>query len=600
MNRLAVLLLLLAGVTSATAARTHDHVNGRFVDDHVNGQQFADEHVVTYDNSRAGWRYCVPGADHSVVGTGDPGGQVERLDYSSTGDFANGPGGFAHDAQPAGGDSDIDLLDFASLQVCFGATSGSCLVVHDYDTNQAADGVVDADDALAFEGCWNGPDLPPTGCLVAASEGRSVTPTTGLFALHGRPLDVLPDGKILLDFRARVYDPQHGRWLQRDPLGYVDGGNLYESFGSNAQRFTDPTGTQDFDPCRDGFFGASAADCRRMEAAAQTYAGAIAVGASATQAERAFEAVWNPPALPFGRPADREYEWLRFRVSFYRNPDSVHYEAWPKYLIQEDRATFGGALLVVETLGGPPAHSFDSVLSGSLTAEDRYELGVLGPLQGAAFAGEGLVNVGVDLGNLGLAPVNHVASIYDDRFHVAIPSLNVANGVFLDTPESVAAASRFLGGNALASLTPLCAETMWRRIAAESPWIARLRPVNGIETMGRGRFVDDLSGLTGKTAVARNRAIEAVIAEDFQSLGLTYQPRYSPYVGHGIAKRGVGTHIGSSPFGSRAALRETIVHEELHHRWWSRGIFDPHPVGSPQEARFYEVIRRYERMRGWK
>ena len=43
-------------------------------------------------------------------------------------------------------------------------------------------------------------------------------------------------------------------------------------------------------------------------------------------------------------------------------------------------------------------------------------------------------------------------------------------------------------------------------------------------------------------------------------------------------------------FESRAALRNTIVHEELHHRWWSRGIMDHHPAGSAKEARFYETI----------
>jgi RHS repeat-associated protein len=42
--------------------------------------------------------------------------------------------------------------------------------------------------------------------------------------------------------RARHYDPQHGRWLQREPLGYVDGMNLYEYVESNPSRSTDPTG----------------------------------------------------------------------------------------------------------------------------------------------------------------------------------------------------------------------------------------------------------------------------------------------------------------------------------------------------------------------
>ncbi len=54
-------------------------------------------------------------------------------------------------------------------------------------------------------------------------------------------IDVLsdPDGPgpltplVLMNFRNRVYLPQHGRWLQRDPTGYTDGAKLYESFATN-------------------------------------------------------------------------------------------------------------------------------------------------------------------------------------------------------------------------------------------------------------------------------------------------------------------------------------------------------------------------------
>ncbi|WP_095158530.1 hypothetical protein [Pseudomonas sp. Irchel 3E13] len=53
-------------------------------------------------------------------------------------------------------------------------------------------------------------------------------------------------------------------------------------------------------------------------------------------------------------------------------------------------------------------------------------------------------------------------------------------------------------------------------------------------------------------------------------------------------------------FSSRALLRNVIVHEELHHRWWQRGIIDHHPNGTFKEERFYEKIRRHEQMRGWK
>jgi RHS repeat-associated protein len=45
------------------------------------------------------------------------------------------------------------------------------------------------------------------------------------------------------DFRARQYDPQIGRFLQRDPLGIVDGTNLYMYTANNPLVFADPFGT---------------------------------------------------------------------------------------------------------------------------------------------------------------------------------------------------------------------------------------------------------------------------------------------------------------------------------------------------------------------
>ncbi|MCC5831338.1 MAG: RHS repeat-associated core domain-containing protein, partial [Phycisphaeraceae bacterium] len=42
--------------------------------------------------------------------------------------------------------------------------------------------------------------------------------------------------------RHREYHPMLGRWMQRDPLGYVDGGNLYEYVRSGPVRYVDPRG----------------------------------------------------------------------------------------------------------------------------------------------------------------------------------------------------------------------------------------------------------------------------------------------------------------------------------------------------------------------
>jgi RHS repeat-associated protein len=71
--------------------------------------------------------------------------------------------------------------------------------------------------------------------------GRAL-PAPGTFAMHGCPIDVLADGLVLQYNRARYYDVKNGRWLQRDPLGYTDGKNLYEAFRNNPMRLRDPMG----------------------------------------------------------------------------------------------------------------------------------------------------------------------------------------------------------------------------------------------------------------------------------------------------------------------------------------------------------------------
>jgi len=118
---------------------------------------------------------------------------------------------------------------------------------------------------------------------------------------------------------------------------------------------------------------------------------------------------------------------------------------------------------------------------------------------------------------------------------------------------------------------------------------------------GSSPWTGDLSNVTGKAAAARNQAIDAVIAEDFADTRLTHRPQHSPFAATGVAKRGVGTQIGPKSFESRGALRDTIVHEELHHRWWERGIPSPHHAADAyvSDELFYEVLSEYKRMSGW-
>jgi len=48
----------------------------------------------------------------------------------------------------------------------------------------------------------------------------------------------------LYHVRFRMYQPLYGRWMQRDPLGYVDEMSLYEYVGSMPTLFLDPLGLE--------------------------------------------------------------------------------------------------------------------------------------------------------------------------------------------------------------------------------------------------------------------------------------------------------------------------------------------------------------------
>jgi RHS repeat-associated protein len=203
---------------------------------HVNGSQYIDERVCTYDDAKSRFVYYLLKDSYSVAGQGHADGlAIERLDYSAEGDFA----GSTVCATDFDYDTDVDLADFLIFQGCFNGpnrppAAGCTQPTTDVDD----DSDVDLADFGVFQGCFNGPNRPPA----SPSCYQSTPAASGTFAMQGRPVDKLPDGEVLQDNRARVYDVKNGRWLQRDPSGYADGRNLYESFRSNPARFTDPDG----------------------------------------------------------------------------------------------------------------------------------------------------------------------------------------------------------------------------------------------------------------------------------------------------------------------------------------------------------------------
>ncbi|MFG0252355.1 MAG: RHS repeat-associated core domain-containing protein [Phycisphaerales bacterium JB038] len=63
--------------------------------------------------------------------------------------------------------------------------------------------------------------------------------------------------------RYRCYDPELGRWLERDPRGYFDGLNLFAYVRSLPLKLNDPLGLQSQDPMRIHGIDGSVEDCIR-------------------------------------------------------------------------------------------------------------------------------------------------------------------------------------------------------------------------------------------------------------------------------------------------------------------------------------------------
>lgn len=208
---------------------------------YINGGLYVDERAAIYNASGGGtFEYPLLGANYSVVGTAGADGLVtSRYAQTASGDYScpirvlgcnDCP--FSGCTGDATGDGCINLSDLAAVLGRFGATLGTPAYSGCADIN--CDDIINLGDLAAM--------LPYYGTCCASAGFACTPPASGSFALHGRPLDILPDGKKLIGFRARVYDPDNGRWLQRDPSGYQDGENLYEAFGGNPASFVDPMG----------------------------------------------------------------------------------------------------------------------------------------------------------------------------------------------------------------------------------------------------------------------------------------------------------------------------------------------------------------------
>lgn len=180
--------------------------------------------------------YYLTDAQFSVVAVVGPTGALrERVVYSPYGE------GRHHWPADLDGDGDVDSGDMAWYQNSANLVGiGHANYNPDADLNR--DGVVGTQDIFIALN-WNGkaalaaglisdpagPDNPVGYC------GYVFNAETGLYTV-----------------RFRHYDPVWGRWLERDPAGYVDGMSLYEYVRSAAATLVDSFGMQSCAKCQEG------------------------------------------------------------------------------------------------------------------------------------------------------------------------------------------------------------------------------------------------------------------------------------------------------------------------------------------------------------
>ena len=374
-------------------------------------------------------------------------------------------------------------------------------------------------------------------------------------------------GKYHTHFRD--YDPITCRWLSEDPAGYADGLNLYNAYmGVNGRDSL-------------GLYDMTAGDFANLTGASLKESG-LSPGTKINVFDDLFLSIVMM----------RQSSGLKVDPRFIKAAKRITNESSPFLAPQSSGATMSAGNPNARPLAKANPHLNGILTLGSNMDRNSPEASAVAQIN-ADFIQSALGGRALSLRTMKYASLGAKGAAYTT---IAVDATMVGAFGWMGGQQAY---DGFQNGN----LKDMSAGMLKLGLAyLNMNAMARgLKSSPVVEYSGRSAqaYTSDLSHVTGKTAQTNNRAIQSIIAEDLPSLNLTYIPEYSPFMRTGIAQKGMGTQIGKTQFSSRANLLDVIVHEEVHHRWWSKGLYNHHPKGSLLELKFYATIARYKRMRGF-
>jgi RHS repeat-associated protein len=182
----------------------------------------------------------------TVAGTPEESQVVESKEAVTWkwGDVANGLGEPIGDGLVDVGDVLCAMDSFGNLSNCAAADQQPCTQI---------DGTANLDDLLTVMSAFTGESFAVTCATVypPCNEPTPTIPTKNPYYFTGQRLDLdikSATGEpqlVLYHYRARAYDPIHGRFLQRDVIGYSRTRNLFEYVVSRPQFYLDPSGREE-------------------------------------------------------------------------------------------------------------------------------------------------------------------------------------------------------------------------------------------------------------------------------------------------------------------------------------------------------------------